>query len=67
MNIEIRSLEKQSAELQLMTNLNKAYETYVQSEKVARFEEKNLESAELKMLLAEERYEAGQISSTQFR
>ena len=66
-NMEIRSLEQQSIELQLMTDLNNAYETYMQSVKVARFEENNLESAELNMLRTEELYKGGQVSSTQFR
>jgi outer membrane protein len=65
--MEIRALEQQSAELQLLTDLGNAYESYKQSVTVARFEESNLESAQLNLQRTEELYKGGQISSTQFR
>jgi outer membrane protein len=66
-NMEIRQLELQDQELQLATDIQNAFDTYKQSFTVARFEEKNLESAQLNLNRTEELYNNGQVTSTQFR
>lgn len=66
-NMEIRALEQQNQELQLMTDLGNAFASYQQSITLARFEEKNIEAAELNLQRTEELYKGGQVSSTQFR
>ncbi|GAB5539990.1 MAG: TolC family protein [Salibacteraceae bacterium] len=64
---EIRELEMARQELQLITDLENAFDSYLQSFKVAKFEASNLESAELNVERADALYKSGQITSIQFR
>lgn len=66
-SMEIRELEKQNQEFQLAMDLQNAWSTYEQSIEIATFEQKNLEAAALNLKRAQEIYNSGQISSTQFR
>ena len=66
-NLEIRTLELENQGLQIESDIRDAHDTYVQSYRVAQFEEHNLEASELNLRRSEELYNSGQISSTQFR
>ncbi|HAW21728.1 MAG TPA: hypothetical protein DCX14_16225, partial [Flavobacteriales bacterium] len=66
-NLEIRTLELENQGLQIESDIRDAHDTYVQSYRVAQFEEHNLEASESNLRRSEELYNSGQISSTQFR
>jgi outer membrane protein len=66
-NLEIRTLELENQGLQIESDIRDAHDTYVQSYRVAEFEDHNLEASELNLRRSEELYNSGQISSTQFR
>lgn len=64
---EIRELEVKKQEVALETDISNAFESYTQSQVLADFEEKNLESAVLNLERVNALWSGGQITSTQLR
>ncbi len=65
--LENAELQWADQRLQLSIDLDNAYDAYLQSMRLAEFEEQNLASSELSLSRAEDLMQHGQMTSTEFR